>query len=89
MTKLVYHVATTLDNFIAHTDGSIEDFLTEGDRIPAYLERSGLQTCKSSIHVCTTQGLYCLPLTSFVDKISHRIWLQYSAVCPDSVALLL
>ncbi|HLT75520.1 MAG TPA: dihydrofolate reductase family protein [Ohtaekwangia sp.] len=38
MTKLVYHVATTLDNFIAHTDGSIEGFLPEGEHIPAYLE---------------------------------------------------
>jgi len=38
MPKLVYHVAITLDNFIAHTDGSVEGFLPEGDHIPAYLE---------------------------------------------------
>ncbi len=38
MPKLVYHVATTVDNFIAHADGSIDGFLTEGDHIPAYLE---------------------------------------------------
>lgn len=38
MRKLVYHVSTTLDNFICHEDGSIHGFLTEGDHIPDYLD---------------------------------------------------
>jgi len=38
MRNLVYHVSTTLDNFICHTDGSIHGFLTEGDHIPDYLD---------------------------------------------------
>ena len=38
MRKLIYHVSTTLDNFICHEDRSIGGFLTEGDHIPDYLE---------------------------------------------------
>ena len=38
MRKLIYHVSTTLDNFICHEDGSIGGFLAEGDHIPDYLE---------------------------------------------------
>ena len=40
MRKLVYHVATTLDNYIAHEDGSIGGFsaFAEGDHVTDYLE---------------------------------------------------
>ena len=40
MRKLVYHVATTLDNYIAHEDGSIGGFAAfgEGDHVIDYLE---------------------------------------------------
>lgn len=38
MRKLIYHVGTTLDNFICNEDGSIGGFLPEGDHIPDYLE---------------------------------------------------
>jgi dihydrofolate reductase len=40
MRKLVYHVATTLDNYIAHEDGSIGGFssFAEGDHVSDYLE---------------------------------------------------
>jgi dihydrofolate reductase len=38
MRKLIYHVGTTLDNYICQADGSIGGFLTEGDHIPDYLE---------------------------------------------------
>ena len=38
MRKLIYHVSTTLDNFICQEDGSIGGFLAEGDHIPDYLE---------------------------------------------------
>lgn len=37
MRKIIYHVATTLDNYIAHEDGSIGGFLEEGDHIPDYM----------------------------------------------------
>lgn len=35
--QLVYYIATTVDNFIAHTNGSVEGFLTEGQHIPDYI----------------------------------------------------
>ena len=38
MKKLVYHVATTVDNFIAHEDGSTEGFLERGEHVDEYLE---------------------------------------------------
>lgn len=38
MRKLVYHVATTLDNYISHEDGSIEGFLGEGEHVTDYIE---------------------------------------------------
>jgi dihydrofolate reductase len=38
MRKLIYHVGTTLDNFICQEDRSISGFLEEGDHIPDYLE---------------------------------------------------
>lgn len=40
MRKLVYHVATSLDNYIAHEDGSIGGFssFAEGDHVTDYLE---------------------------------------------------
>ncbi len=37
MRKLIYHVAITLDYFIAHEDGSIGGFLEEGDHIPDFI----------------------------------------------------
>ena len=37
MRKLVYHIATTLDNFICHEDGSVDGFV-DGDHVPEYLE---------------------------------------------------
>ena len=36
--KVVYYIATSLDNFIAREDGDVRDFLTEGNHIPDYLE---------------------------------------------------
>jgi len=38
MRKLIYHVSTTLDNFICQEDGSIDGFLAEGDHIPDYID---------------------------------------------------
>ena len=38
MRKLIYYVATTIDNYIAREDGSIEGFLPDGDHIPAFWE---------------------------------------------------
>jgi dihydrofolate reductase len=38
MRLLKYYVATTADGFIAHTDGSVSGFLTEGEHIADYLE---------------------------------------------------
>lgn len=38
MRKLIYHVATTIDNFIAHQDGSVNGFLMEGDHASDYME---------------------------------------------------
>ena len=38
MRKIVYHVATSLDHFIAHSDGSTDGILPEGDHVPDYLE---------------------------------------------------
>lgn len=37
MRPITYHVATSLDHYIAHEDGSTDGFLPEGDHIPAYL----------------------------------------------------
>lgn len=37
MRKLIYHVAATLDNFIAHPDGSTTGFLTEGEFIQDFI----------------------------------------------------
>src|SRR5262249_5206811 len=39
MRKLVYDVATTLDNFIAHADGSLAGFLFDGEHVPDFLAR--------------------------------------------------
>lgn len=38
MKKIIYHVATTLDNFIAREDGSTTGFLLAGDHVEDYLE---------------------------------------------------
>lgn len=38
MRKLVYHIATTIDNFIAHNDGSAHGFQMEGDHAADYME---------------------------------------------------
>lgn len=37
MRKIIYHVATTLDHFIAHEDHSIDGFLNEGEHVTDYL----------------------------------------------------
>jgi dihydrofolate reductase len=37
MRNISYHVATSVDHYIAHEDGSVGGFLPEGDHIPAYL----------------------------------------------------
>ncbi len=37
MRKIVYHVATTLDHYIAHDDGTINGFLAEGPHVEDYL----------------------------------------------------
>ena len=37
MRKIIYHVATTVDGFIAHEDHSIEGFIPEGDHVDEYL----------------------------------------------------
>ncbi|GAB3987226.1 dihydrofolate reductase family protein [Spirosoma daeguense] len=39
MRKLVYDVAASLDNFISHSDGSIDGFQTEGEFVTDFLER--------------------------------------------------
>ena len=37
MRNLVYHVASTLDGFICHEDGSVNGFPEEGDHVSEYL----------------------------------------------------
>ncbi len=39
MRKLVYHIATTLDGYIAKADGSIPGFLQEGEHVSDYFEQ--------------------------------------------------
>ena len=39
MRKLIYDVAASVDNFIAHANGSIEGFQMEGDFVSDFLER--------------------------------------------------
>ena len=39
MRKIIYHVATTLDNFIAREDGSADGFLPEGEQVTEYLQQ--------------------------------------------------
>ena len=38
MRKLKYHVASTLDGFIAHEDHTIDGFVAEGEHVTDYLE---------------------------------------------------
>src|SRR4051812_15408163 len=38
MRKLIYHVGATLDNFIAHEDGSAEGFIYEGEHVTDYTQ---------------------------------------------------
>lgn len=38
MRKIIYHVAATLDNFIAHSDGSFDGFLPEGEHVTDFLD---------------------------------------------------
>ena len=38
MKKLIYYVATTVDHYIAHEDGSITGFLPEGDHIQGFFD---------------------------------------------------
>jgi len=38
MRELKYHVATTVDGFIGHEDGSVDGFLEEGDHATEFLE---------------------------------------------------
>ncbi len=38
MRPIIYHVATSLDGFIARKDGTADGFLQEGEHIPDYLE---------------------------------------------------
>ena len=35
--KLVYHIATSVDGYIARADGSVDFFPSEGDHIPDYI----------------------------------------------------
>ncbi len=38
MRVLTYHVALTVDGFIAHEDGSIDGFVPEGEHVTEHLE---------------------------------------------------
>ena len=38
MRKLKYHVATTVDGFIAHEDHTVDGFVAEGEHVTDYLE---------------------------------------------------
>ena len=38
MRKLKYHIATTIDGFIAHTDHTVDGFVAEGEHVTEYLE---------------------------------------------------
>ncbi|CAD5293394.1 MULTISPECIES: dihydrofolate reductase family protein [unclassified Imperialibacter] len=38
MRKIIYHVASTLDGYIAHKDGTTKGFLEEGEHVSDYLE---------------------------------------------------
>ncbi len=38
MRKIIYHVASTLDGYIAHKDGSTQGFLEDGEHVSDYLE---------------------------------------------------
>ncbi len=38
MRKIIYHIAITLDGFIAHDDGSFDGFLPEGEHVADFLD---------------------------------------------------
>jgi hypothetical protein len=38
MKKLKYHVATTLDGFIAHPDPTVHGFVEEGEHVTHYFD---------------------------------------------------
>ena len=38
MRKLIYYIATSVDGYIAQSDGTFDGFLPDGDHIPDYLE---------------------------------------------------
>jgi dihydrofolate reductase len=38
MRRIIYHVASTLDGYIAHNDGTTQGFLEEGEHVSDYLE---------------------------------------------------
>lgn len=39
MRQIIYHVAVTLDGFIAHADGSTDGFLESGEHVTDYLQQ--------------------------------------------------
>jgi len=39
MRKIVYDVATTVDGFVSHTDGSVEGFMMDGEHVTDYMQR--------------------------------------------------
>ena len=62
MRKLVYDVATTLDHFIAHEDGSLDGFLFDGEHVPEYLARlAGYDTVVmgTTLVSCLVNGCHC------------------------------
>lgn len=86
MRKICYHVAASLDGFIAGPDGSADSFLAEGDHVDAYLKSlesydtviMGRRTYEFGYEFGLTPGERAYP------NMEHWIFSRTLAVTPAS-----